>query len=239
MGTVYDLFIVNSLWLLCSLPVFTIGPAAAAAFYALAERLLGESGGISRDFFSSFRRNFKQGVLLGLPLTALGIFLAADIWLCRRSGTGIYTFFMFFFAVIFLFWCFVTLYTFPILAKFELGSRDILIRAFTLSIQNLPMTLTMLFVTGVCLWFCHIAPGLIFIMFGIAAQFCTTIMLSIFRPWLPKPEPAADEDADSSAAGDPSADNSYADFDESVFYGDDPEAVRKLLDESYSRDEDK
>ena len=79
MGTVYDLFIVNSLWLLCSLPVFTIGPATAAAFYALAERLLGESGGISRDFFSSFRRNFKQGVLLGLPLTALGIFLAADI----------------------------------------------------------------------------------------------------------------------------------------------------------------
>ena len=238
MGTVYDLFIVNSLWLLCSLPVFTIGPATAAAFYALAERLLGESGGISRDFFSSFRRNFKQGVLLGLPLTALGIFLAADIWLCRRSGTGIYTFFMFFFAVIFLFWCFVTLYTFPILAKFELGSRDILIRAFTLSIQNLPMTLTMLFVTGVCLWFCHIAPGLIFIMFGIAAQFCTTIMLSIFRPWLPKPEPA-DEDADSSTTGDPAADNSYADFDESAFYGDDPEAVRKLLDESYSRDEDK
>ena len=76
-------------------------------------------------------------------------------------------------------------------------------------------------------------------MFGIAAQFCTTIMLSIFRPWLPKPEPDADEDADSYAAGDPSADNSYADFDESAFYGDDPEAVRKLLDESYSRDEDK
>ena len=235
MGTVYDIFIVNSLWLLCSLPLFTIGPATAAAFYALAQRLLGEGRTVSGDFFSSFKRNFKQGVLLGVPLTALGLFLAADIWLCRRSGTGIFTFFMFFFAVIFLFWCFVTLYVFPILAKFELGSREILIRAFTLSIRNLPMTLTMLFVSGICLWLCHIAPGLIFIMFGIAAQFCTTIMLSIFRPWLPKPEPA-DEGTDIPDSGESSVNHSYEDFDESSFYGDDPEAVRKLLEESYSRE---
>ena len=46
MGTVYDLFIVNTLWLLCCLPVITIGPATAAAFYALTQRLLGEQSTI-------------------------------------------------------------------------------------------------------------------------------------------------------------------------------------------------
>ena len=41
MGTVYDVFIVNSLWLLCCIPVFTIGSATTAAYYALIQRLLG------------------------------------------------------------------------------------------------------------------------------------------------------------------------------------------------------
>ncbi|MCR5160486.1 MAG: DUF624 domain-containing protein, partial [Lachnospiraceae bacterium] len=185
MGTVFDDFAVNTFWLICCIPIFTIGPATAAAYYCLIERELGQGGYISRDFFTSFKRNFKQGVLLGVPLTLLGAFLLFDIYLCRKSGTGIFTFFMVFFAVIFLFWCFVTLYTFPILAKFDMSSRDILIRAYTLSIKNLSMTLTMLFVIAVSLWLCHLVPGLIFIMFGLCAQFCSVIFLSIFKPYLP------------------------------------------------------
>ena len=68
MGTVFDAFTVNTLWLLCCLPVVTIGPATAAAYYCLIERLLGQSVYISRDFFRSFRQNLKQGIVLGVPV---------------------------------------------------------------------------------------------------------------------------------------------------------------------------
>lgn len=193
MGTVFDLFAVNCLWLFCCIPIFTIGPATTAAFYTLTQRVLKENATVTKDFFTSFKRNFKQGTLLGLLLTAIGAFLALDIYLCRRSGTGIFTFFLFFFAVIFIFWSFVTLYAFPILAKFDRTNKEILIWAFTLSVSNLPMTLTMLFVIAACLWFCHLIPGLVFIMFGVAAQFCTTVLVSLFKPFLPKPEPVEDD----------------------------------------------
>jgi uncharacterized membrane protein YesL len=195
MGTVYDVFIVNSLWLLCCIPVFTIGSATTAAYYALIQRLLGEGNGVHRDFLASFKRNFRQGTVLGLILTFIGAFLAFDIILCRRSGTGIFSFFMFFFIAIFIFWAFVTLYAFPLLAKFDRTNREILIWAFTLSVKNLPMTLMMLFVFTAALWICHIVPGLIFIMFGAAMQFSTTVLTAIFKPWLPKPEPDDFEEA--------------------------------------------
>ena len=35
MGRVFDIFVLNCLWLLCCLPVFTIGPATTALFYGM------------------------------------------------------------------------------------------------------------------------------------------------------------------------------------------------------------
>lgn len=181
MGTIFDLFLVNTLWLICCLPIFTIGPATTAAYYTIIERLLGQGGYISYDFKRSFKKNFKQGVKLGVPVTLVGAFLALDVYLCRISGTGIFTFFMVFFAILFVFWCFTVLYTFPILSKFDMKNRDILIWAFTLSLKNLSMTLTMFFMTIVSVWLCHLIPGLIFIMFGICAQFNATIIVAMLK----------------------------------------------------------
>ena len=219
MTTIFDLFVLNSLWLVCCLPIFTIGPATAAVYYALICRLRGEDSYLRTDFFHSFRQNFRQGVKVGLPLTLIGLFLAADVVLCRHAGHGIYTFFMVFFAVFFILWAFVALYTFPLLSKFEYGSKELLIKAFYLSFKNITLTLAMLFVIVCGLWLCHILPGLIFIVFGMIFQFCATIFLSIFKPELPPVFHGEDEAAldDSTNGGGLRAD--YSDFDEAAFYG--------------------
>ncbi len=185
MGRIFDVFLLNILWLLCCLPVFTIGPSTTAFFYAMINLVRGEGNPVSRDFFRSFRQNFKQGLLLGIPLTATGVFLAMDVAISHRAGTGIYSFFMVFFAVMFLLWAFITLYTFPLLAKFEKNSKDLLIWAFTLSIRHLGRTLLMLLMLAVGLWFCHILPGLIFIVFGLVGQFQSMMIASILKPHLP------------------------------------------------------
>ena len=249
MGTIFDLFILNLLWLVCCIPLVTIGPATTAMFYALIQRARGEDLSVQKDFFTSFKRNLKQGILLGVPLTLTGAFLAFDVVLCKRSGTGIYTFFMVFFAILFVFWLCTTLYVFPILAKFERTNSQILVWAFTLALKNLSMTAMMVFVIVASVWICHILPGLIFIMPGLAAQFCATVIASIFKPYLPKPfwmeddiasgtgheskggmETGAFTDQMTGQSG--QAGSTYADFDEAAFYGYDAEEVEKLLKES-------
>lgn len=185
MNRIFDVFVLNILWLLCSLPIFTVGPSTTAFFYAMINLVRGEDNSVSKDFFRSFRQNFKQAVLLGIPLTAIGVFLVVDVTMSRRAGTGIYTFFMVFFAIIFLLWAFITLYTFPLLAKFEKGSKDLVIWAFILSIRHVGKTLLMLFILVVGLWFCHLLPGLIFIVFGLVGQFQSMIIASILKPQLP------------------------------------------------------
>jgi len=67
--------ILNLLWLVCCLPVVTIGPATAACYETTRKRLLGADGYLFRTFFDTFRVNFRQTFvigLLGLPLLAVG-----------------------------------------------------------------------------------------------------------------------------------------------------------------------
>jgi uncharacterized membrane protein YesL len=183
MGNIFDLFVLNVLWLLCCLPIFTIGPSTCAFFYVLTHVLHGEETYLVKEFFHSFRQNFKQGVCLGLPLTAVGVFLGVDIWLCRRSGTGIYTFMMVFFAVLFLCWAFITLYAFPLLAKYEKTNSEILVLAFSLSIRHLGKTLLMLLSVVLALWICHLMPGLILITFGLAGEAQTALFDSVMKKY--------------------------------------------------------
>ncbi len=187
MGNIFDIFILNTLWLICCLPVITIGPSTTAFYYAMIQLARGESGSVSKDFFRSFKQNFKQGISLGIPLLALGLFLIIDIRMCYHAGTGIYSFFMFFFAAIFLFWLFITLYAFPILAKFDKKNREILLWAFVLSIRNLWRTLLMIAVLAFGLWTCHILIGLIFIAPGLIVWCNAHLAVSALKSYLPNP----------------------------------------------------
>ena len=67
----FQLFFLNCLWLLCCIPVITIGGATCAA-YAVALRLADEDEevqsvrGIVRRFFKAFKQDFLQGLVLSI-----------------------------------------------------------------------------------------------------------------------------------------------------------------------------
>ena len=68
----------NLLWLLCSLPVFTIG-ASTTALYAVTLKIAAEKeGNLTVQFFRAFRDNFHQATVLWLILLGAGGLLAGD-----------------------------------------------------------------------------------------------------------------------------------------------------------------
>lgn len=185
MGRIFDACLLNILWLLCCLPIVTIGPSTTAFYFAMINLVRGEEIYVSQDFFRSFRGSFRQSMRASLVLMPIGAFLALDVYICYKSGTGIFTFLMVFFAILFVLWSFVTLYTIPLVAKFDNTLKNTLIRAFTLSIKNFSQTLMMLFAVVLALWLCHLLPGLVFIVFGIVCEFHSTLFAVILKPWLP------------------------------------------------------
>lgn len=83
-GYVLDYFFLNMLWILCCIPVFTIGAATTGAYYASLRLMNEDDDAVIQNFFKSFKSNFKQATLLWLLVLAVAAFLALDISLCFR-----------------------------------------------------------------------------------------------------------------------------------------------------------
>lgn len=79
------IFLLNLLWLICSLPVFTIGASTTALIYT-SMKLSDNEGYWHQNFFSSFKENFKQATALFFIYLAAGAFLAGDFLLGGRAG---------------------------------------------------------------------------------------------------------------------------------------------------------
>ena len=76
---VADVLLAGVLWLVCSIPVVTIGASTAAMYQVLLNVLDGREDGVLRDFFGAFRHRFGFYTKLWLVLLALGLFCGLDL----------------------------------------------------------------------------------------------------------------------------------------------------------------
>lgn len=72
-----DVLKINLLWILCSVPIVTIGAATIAAFDVTLKMVDNEEGYVARQFLKAFKSNLKKGIPLGL----LTIVCAYIVWL--------------------------------------------------------------------------------------------------------------------------------------------------------------
>lgn len=68
---VYNLVVLHVLWIVYSLPVFTIGASTTALYYSCMKMLRTNEGYIHRNFHHSFKQNFKQSTIIWLGMVAL------------------------------------------------------------------------------------------------------------------------------------------------------------------------
>ena len=81
-----DLMAANWLWILCSLPIVTIGPATCALFTVTLKLAKDEPFGMLRTWFNAFRENFKRGLVIGLGAIALLIVAVTDFIFALGQG---------------------------------------------------------------------------------------------------------------------------------------------------------
>jgi len=77
---VFDLILVNMLYILCCIPVVTIG-AARAALYTCGNLWAEKDDAGATTFLKAFFKNLKTATPVWLILLAVGAFLVWDVWL--------------------------------------------------------------------------------------------------------------------------------------------------------------
>lgn len=80
MTRLFDLAILNILWLLACIPIVTFGASTAAMLAAAMKIVRNEEISIWKDFWKAWRSNLKQGIFLGLILLGLTAVFSFDLW---------------------------------------------------------------------------------------------------------------------------------------------------------------
>ena len=143
LGRITDLILLNILFLLTCLPIFTMG-AAATALYAMCFRFMREEyRGIVKPYFQAFRDNFRQSTLIWLLLLLV-------------VGPGLYYFYVLFsldsllrylaflFVLLALLSAMTASYAFPWISQFENTTAQALKNALILCLSHLPRSFAIL-----------------------------------------------------------------------------------------------
>ncbi len=152
MAKVADIIILNFLFMLCCIPVITIGPALTALYSVTMKLVRDEESGIVKEFFSSFRLNLKQGILIHIMFLVITFVLFVDIWFVLYSveDHGAMTYILFAVAAFAAVMAAMTLlYVYPVLAKFDNSTGKTLQIALSLAIRHLPTTCILAVITAI------------------------------------------------------------------------------------------
>ena len=203
MGHVADLMILNILFIICSIPIVTIGASATAMYYVALKMVRNEESYIAKSFFRSFKQNFRQSTIVWVVMLLAGILLVADFLILAQMDASYVQFIRYGLLIITLIYGMIMVYIFPLLAKFYNTLKNTVKNSLLMSIRHLPMTLLMLvisfapmiitlsfvqaFVYGSVIW--------ILVGFALTAYLNSRFLVKIFDKYIP-------EEEDESAEGD-------------------------------------
>ena len=183
MGKITDVACMSILWLITSLPIFTIG-ASSAAFYSFTlDAVQDTEGSVLGSYFSAFKENFKKATVLWLLQLVLTVGLVVNLYAAWTFylvkgilGLGLLSVALFGLLV-----CIGTgLYLYPILVSYDFPVKKVITDSFIMAVGNPHVTISVivLFVlAGVAIWW---ISGLFFFWIGLAIFFSSYFIWGLF-----------------------------------------------------------
>ena len=196
-----DLFLLNILWIVTSIPVITIGASTAALYTVVMKMRKNEESYITRSYFKAFRENFGQGTLLWLIVMAAGLLIYLDLYataIGRMQGKG-------FLSILFLIaaalYVLITVWIFPVLARYAAPIPRLVRIAVYLSLRHIGYTLLILAITWIpfiiVASYLYFLPVLIIISVSGSAYLCAYFFQKVYARYVP-----ADQNTDGENSGD-------------------------------------
>ncbi|MBS4219019.1 DUF624 domain-containing protein [Bacillus sp. FJAT-49711] len=148
LGAAGNFAYLNALFILTSLPVFTIGPAWLAMLGVTREWSMGEDPPITATFISLFKIHFKKGLAVSAIHLVVLIILAGDFTVLLKLPLIWKLMIIPLFTAITLILIAMTLYLYPLLLNYEMTIKQLLRNSFYLSVSH-PMAVLSIFVFAV------------------------------------------------------------------------------------------
>ena len=184
LSRLWDILQVNFYWLICSLPIITLGASTAAAFKVCLKMVDDEEGYIGREFFRGLKENWKQGTVLEI-LTLLCIYVVyLDVQIFEAAEDNPIIFLIIAMVSGFIFFL-CLIYAYPLIARYRNGLFATLKNSYTLSRKFFGRTVMLCVVLAVeiFVWFFNLKTLFVGLFIGPACMIFTIagVSLRIFQ----------------------------------------------------------
>lgn len=215
MNRIADMIVLNVIFLVSCVPIFTIGPALTALYYVAINTWGREDGYIFKMYIKSFKENFKQSTVMWLILLAVGTILSVDVWYWvsqwKATGTGIYKPLTVVSVVMLMVYLMIFTFVWPLLAKFSNSNRGTIKNALAMVLTHVPETILIWAIFALVALIVYMVSfariAVFFIGVSLIAYLQALVFRHIFKPYLGEEEHKTPEEE----AGLVGYDNAYAD----------------------------
>ena len=186
MTRITDCIFLSLFWLLCCIPVVTVGASFAALYDASYRTFRQNERNSWQRFFGVFRENWKAGIVPSVVFLAAGWGLLKGtiaLWNLAVAGTMSWMLFaaLAFVAVVLLGMLSIL---FPILSRFENSLGALLKNTVFLAMANLPRTAVLGAINAVTVFLCARLVVPLFFLPSLAALFGSFAIEPMFRPFM-------------------------------------------------------
>lgn len=186
-NTLCNYVVLNLVFLITCLPLFTIGTALSSLYYVTLKEARGEYGYLVRPYLSEFRKNLKSGTAAFGMLFVIGAVLLFNLVFWYSMGTIATSVLSGLFVIALILWLFVFTYTFPLIARFQNSTKQTLKNALCLMMCNVKSTiaLALIYITVITLCVFARPMKLLMVLFGFAfIAYCQSfIFKKVFEPY--------------------------------------------------------
>lgn len=177
LNTVTDILGLSLLWLFCSLPVVTVGPATTALYDAAVHGIRYKEAGAYRRFLKTFRAELKTGIpvtlLWGAVLAGLGYVMAVLLVMAQQNSR--FTVYAGVYFGISLLPLACACWSVAVLSRFTFSFWNLTKTALRMTLGQLPRSFCMAAATVGLLWFTLHYP-----IWTFAAPTCLVLVWSVF-----------------------------------------------------------
>ncbi len=193
MGMLCDILCVGILWIVGCVPVITAGASTTAAYYTMAKVVRHKTGYLHKEFFRSFRTNFRQATVMTVLFVLACIVIVFDIryvWVNDNRING--ALFMVLLLISFLIIA-VTVYYCPLLSRFDKRNTEMIRFAAYVAFRYLPLTICMILLFAVSCVGVYLMPWAVFVIPGVYLYLLTYPMEKVMLKFTPVPEEGSEE----------------------------------------------
>lgn len=186
LSKLFDCICLAILWIICCVPIFTIGASTTALYYAYNKAIRQKRSYAFKEFFHGFKISFKQSTVVWLIVLLLYVVTILDLIILRgvADSIGIAKIVLaFILAMIVLVTMWVT-YVFPYMARFENHTKAVLKNSAIIMIANLPWSILLLVLFVISAGLFLLIPMFGMFVPALYVAFANLILERIFRKYM-------------------------------------------------------